>query len=110
MNDQIKLAEARGYESVAPSDSSYEVYTWMYKGKRYFEWDLPAPFTDANDCEALIKFMHSEHGVLFTIWYPMAEDQTAVDCSRDGYVLDRTKWQGDDWKQGVCELALKVLE
>lgn len=70
---------------------------------------IPDPFTDANDCEALIRFMAEKHGTIFTIWYPCA-DQTSVCCSRDGYITDRLQWHGEDWKQGVCELALRVLD
>lgn len=101
MNDRIRLAEAMGVPE-------WEAY--CHPAKNPGNVTLPDPFTDANDCEAVIRFMAEKYGVVFTVWYPCADAQTAVDCSRDGYVLDRLKWQGKDWKQGVCELALKVIK
>lgn len=108
MSDQITLAKAMGWSEITISKTN-KAWTHPDVHRIVHVSDLPDPFTDANDCEAVIRFMAEKHDVIFTIWYPCA-DQTSACCSRDGYATDTFHWHGEDWKQGVCELALKVLD
>lgn len=66
---------------------------------------LPDPFTDANDCEALILWLAD---------YEFLKPRVTVSFGRgvrfDFYHGTHDEIVTDDWKQGVCDLALKVLE
>ena len=66
---------------------------------------LPDPENDANDCEALIVFLN-EQGWEIEIDFNIGAQGVVMwreDKSLDCYA-------GNNWKQGVCELALKVIE
>lgn len=95
---RIKLAKAMGY---------------VVKGGDIFA--LSDPFTDANDCDALIKHLNGL-GWDINIWFSGNADshRSNVSCRvrarfRDGS-KDRYDIPCDNWMRGVCELALKVLE
>lgn len=67
--------------------------------------DLPDPYTNAKDCEALIKHLNGKgYDVILGI---NSNNRHDVDLHKETKWL--CHWQGDDWKQGVCDLALKVL-
>jgi len=90
MNDRIKLAEA------------------MFQRPQYaIDWMADFdPFTDANDCEALIKWLTEQgYTVVIQIW----DTEALVDLET---IDNRPNLKGncDDYKQGVCELALKIIE
>ena len=110
MNEQekcIKLALVMGWTHV-PAVGPYAFIRWKVKDgediglmNNIQPFD---PFTDANDCNALIRFLQSkeyEPTIAFRIGYDVVT------------MHDRPKilsWQGDNWMHGVCELALKVSD
>ena len=71
--------------------------------------NLPNPFKDANDCEAIWKlFCNSEHG-LGSMLISRQYDGTVEISAVHDKVRGPMQWRGEDWKYGVCELALKVI-
>lgn len=115
MNDRIKLAETMGWERQAGEfDLKSDPDVWIGPDTKqgdfgnYFDFDeLPDPFTDANDCEALIRWLCSNGHSVRVDFLECFDEPESSTVSLDG---DES---GDDcrfWKQGVCELALKVIE
>ena len=109
--DRIKLAEAMGYKTTRQTEE-WHGPTWeglCPLGER--TWRLPDPFTDANDCEALIRFLGAR-GMGIDIYMRPWMDAESVVVYMQGEPVDwkERRWTGDDWKQGVCELALAVLK
>lgn len=68
---------------------------------------LPDPFTDANDCDALIKHLNGQG---YDVQCIHGHREPAVVRTIRTSDWDCEEWSGDDWKQGVCELALKVID
>ena len=102
--DRIKLAEAMGWKQMVSTPGN-----WYPPGlppqANALGHTLPDPFTDANDCEALIKWLTEQgYTVVIQIW----DTEALVDLET---IDNRPNLKGncDDYKQGVCELALKVL-
>ena len=98
--DGIKLlAKAMGW-----TETKYQ--RWLSPDRKMRCDFPPDPFTDANDCEALIRWLN-EKGV-----------SVELHLDNNGYVVvfgymnpdPFFSYEGDDWKQGVCELALKEIE
>jgi len=115
MNEaRIKLAEAMGWRhstydspSFVNADVMVQKPCWYSPDHGVPQIKIPDPFTDANDCEALIKHLESK-GIEVTVEFDITEDYVVIRrIPADPNLLI---WKGDDWKQGVCELALKVLE
>lgn len=113
---QVKLVEAMGWVWHQPTDERKKLFDngmgrWEFKGM-YREWstkeELPVdPFTDANDCEALIQLLNEQGWIVNVDW--SSEHSVKIWRFRNPDTKEFT-WQGNDWKQGVCELALMVLE
>ncbi len=110
--EQIKLAEALGWTPL----TGKRVGWWMPPGVPESTqcWvsanELPDPETDANDCEALIQWLtecDSGYQVEVTFNFSSIGHFVKLRSVAAGTVGE---WQGEDWKQGVCELALKVIE
>ena len=77
---------------------------------------LPDPENNANDCEALIRWLQ-ERGYDIEIWWSGTAytHRSNVNCRvkmkyRSDWERPKEGTAYDDWKQGVCELALKVIE
>ncbi len=87
----IKLAKAMDY-CQGPLSEVYEVIT----NKHIFD-----PFTDDGDCVALAAFMRTKQ-ITVTISIGRGVRFDHVNGTK-------TEWEGEDWKQGVCELALEAL-
>ncbi len=109
--DRIRLAEAMGWRW-KPSSTDNKIGRWYRPDGNYGDWvhkgDLPFdPFTDANDDYALIRWLN-EQGFAVTILTGRDGDDVFVFPFDHEY----TRWEQhcDDWKQGVCELALKVID
>lgn len=116
MNDRIKLAEAMGWKLIELADGTKYWQAPNEKIEGAGQKNPPDPFTDANDCEALIRHLngqkydveiwHSgngpEHGGRCNVSCRVKVSPTVGPYMREGLACD-------DWKQGVCELALKVL-
>jgi len=106
--DRIQLAEMMGWmpTSIYTSVSGvHDVTVWASpNGERNrMAEDLPDPFTDANDCEALINHLQTEFLIAVTVKFGKG-------VRFDHYSGPRREIEIGDWKQGVCELALKVNE
>ena len=100
MDDRIELAEMDESERIDDRRRLATAIEWKPGPLTY----LPDPFTDANDCNALIKHLRSmdyEPKIDFRVGYVVI---TMHDTPR---ILE---WQGDNWMNGVCELALKALK
>ncbi len=117
---RIKLAKAMGWaEAAHPQNKNYR--RWIdptNNGRKVSDQQLPDPFTDANDCEAVMdRFRQKGYGWTIESWpdgdsvslYRMIAKDVAV-----GDFIDH--WEGgvsstgrDNWKRGVCELTLKVI-
>ena len=120
MNDQekrIKLAEAMGLR-VEERDRVYPPESSMVNGRYcYLPHDslgrlLPDPFTDANDCNALIKHLNGLDCEVTVSWGPnnRVGPEYRVDVFLDDKHCHRHSYHGPDWMKGVCDLALKVIE
>ena len=96
---RIKLAEAIG-------GPIWEAY--INPGKHPECVELPDPYTDANDCEALIRWLERAHLIWLTVGFGCGQ-QADIDAYYDDGDSE-FHWAGDDWKQGVCKLALKVID
>jgi len=69
---------------------------------------LPDPYTDANDCHDLIKHLNGLDMEVDTSQTKIQDSVTLRWFDDEGRrVFDL--WKGDNYMQGVCELALKVL-
>ena len=110
--DRIRLAEAMGWKwslrnvtyktGQWTSPDGVESEVWCYHESLPFD-----PFTDANDCDAVIAKLNDEG-----YWFEMRLHWPAIGHFVTLHHIAAGKsgeWQGDDYKTGVCELALKVL-
>ncbi len=104
---RIKLAEAMGWKHCQMREN-LQRYCWQNPISKLWveESELPDPFTDANDCNALIKHLN---GLGIAIELNLDENGYVV---VQGYKAPDPffSYEGDNWMQGVCELALKVIE
>lgn len=117
MNKRIKLAEAMGYSrhEYGPDDRLAKLPEgnadggtyWLFIGDEYLLKDLPDPENDANDCEALIKHLNADYDIGIRFHREHGHSVEIYGVSEQGN--KPIHWTGDDWKQGVCELALKVI-
>jgi len=112
---RIKLAEAMGWKrnrisTVKVMGRPYSVQRWLDPaGKDRSPLSLPDPFTDANDCEAVILWLNSKGYQVVINHLNASHNGVTVSnqCNKGEFFESAYE---DDWKQGVCELALKVLE
>lgn len=111
MNDRIKLdeinqadflAEEMGWTQRSHPDGLGPC--WEAPDGRYLMF-RPNPFTDANDCNDLIKHLVKQ-GESLSIGF--VDGRCSVESIRSGR-FGMISWKGDNYMQGVCELALKVL-
>ena len=106
--NRVKLAEAMGWHKATSLDIWCRPEDQKRQGKNYTNGELPDPYTDANDCEALIWWLERAHLIWLTVGFGCGQ-QADIDAYYDDGDSE-FHWAGDDWKQGVCELALKVLD
>ena len=120
--DRIRLAEAMGWKcgpvhTVAVMGRQIPAQRWIDpEGNDLSPAALPDPANDANDCEALIRWLQ-EKGYDIEIWWSGTAytHRSNVNCRVKAKY--RSDWERitegkayDDWKHGVCELALEVLK
>lgn len=116
---RIRLAEAMGWQK-HPDE-----HWWICPNTGYSATPpgLPDPKNNANDCEALIRWLNTQGlqiliDFAFDVVGPKSPEHDLGDISALDHVamFDVSSrewthhWEGDNWKQGVCELACKVLE
>ena len=114
----IKLAEEMGYRPYPDADTPC---WWSPDGLTIHTLTdefphlstLPDPLNDANDCEELIRHL-AKGGWCFTIMCKCGGSLDSVCIWQMGFKNSRDPekcryWEGDDYKRGVCELALKVM-
>jgi len=106
MKDRIFLAEAMGWTTFSEGE------LWLSPDPNNFSLrdSPPDPFTDANDCEALIRKLN-EQGYEVDVLHWHEGDATvmlkrSIEAHGKHY---RDEITIADWKQGVYELALKAL-
>lgn len=64
------------------------------------------PTEDANDTEAVIRWLWREHGIMIKVCF--AEFHAVEDLTNVQSLIDTGPI--DNWKAGVCELALKIID
>ena len=105
--DRIRLAEAMGWKEFWPGD---EATAW-YNSDGDVRDNPPNPFTDANDCDALISHMNL---LGWTIEVCRRPDRVGQDLVifwyPGGAEFSRITVPVGDWKEGVCKLARAALE
>jgi len=104
--DRIKLAEAMGWKPLGGEwDKKGDPPAWEGPDIIGAFYDLPDPFTDANDCEALIRWLNEQGYQVQVIFGFGVSDQVWIGHNKIqiGEVIS-------DWMHGVCELALKVID
>jgi len=104
--DRIRLAEAMGWKQHPDG-------WWSTPRKNGVQThgldDSPDPFTDANDTETLIRWLNERgYQLLVNHHWSGRNGASLYNTSNGGNFCEH--WRGDDWKQGVCELALKVID
>ena len=105
-NQRIKLAEAMGWKQSDAKNWIGEDPGLIWVSPTGREQTIPPdPENDANDCEALIDWLAN---------YEPLKPRVTVSFGRgvrfDFYHGTHAEIEKDNWKQGVCELALKVIE
>ena len=65
------------------------------------------PYTNANDTEAVIRKLKETH--IYVCVFHGEVDSIKLYGNKEWAQSLRPEWSGDDWKHGVCELALKVM-
>jgi len=117
--ERIQLAEMVGWTQISaigrriyginPKDKQDEPYDEM--GWQDTCLTIPNPYTDANHCEALILHLVAT-GWRVEMDFP-SFDLTEISVRLYSEKLEY-EWHGyapiENWKQGVCELALALKE
>lgn len=116
--DSIKLAEFCGWRWEPLEKPSTNTGKWyppesspIYQGPDDFIYgkDKPdlvfTPHTDANDCEALIRALNEAGYNVDISIRRNGKHSVRIIMGHEPVFVDN-----DDYKQGVCELALKVLD
>ena len=113
---QIKLAEAVGWKWQETNDHPFGD---SWRGGRWISpsgdiqsgivgCEVPPhfnPFTDANDCNALIKHLNGLN-ISVQVVHGIFTDSVRFWKESEQF----SNWKGDNWMHGVCELALKALD
>ena len=107
---RIRLAKAMGWHKSVSLQGGFQgkgepkFQTDWFDANNNFQERLPDPWHSAEDCEALIRWLNEYKNIGVVV---MLAGGTGT---KDVVHVGRNKWLGDDWKTGVCELALKVIE
>ena len=111
--DRIRLAEAMGYTvsecgSLRGKGPLYGQFVFRGDGYGMADIKLWNPYTDANDTDALVRWLN-ERGCDVQVMHLAPHKQRPMRALVQ-FSKNMSRWTGDDWKTGVCELALKVLD
>jgi len=127
VNDRIKLAEAMGWNpgwvnGWKDKEQGKPANIWSppnFEGSCWHGVDeLPDPFTDANDTEALIRWLN-ERGYWVEIHWQPDKDEFGETMAAGAYVHiwhrdteqhARQDYDRERWKECVCDLALKAIQ
>lgn len=106
MNDRIKLAKAMGWELILyPNDGPM----WRLKNTNWARFkNPPDPFTDANDCEALIAWLNKEGYEVDVLFWPESDATVIVKSNNNLRFFNEDTIM--DWKASIARAALKVLD
>ena len=123
---RIKLAEAMGWRRVEegtnawwPSPKVVEQIKQQYPDAIAIDYvgldSLPDPFTDANDCEALIQHLNSLGWQVEIHWQHTSDENLAAGSwihiwQHGTEIHHRADIDVDRWKIMVCNIALAILE
>lgn len=71
---------------------------------------LPNPYQNPGDCEALIQLMNGPNfNARIEITYSRYNATVTFRWVDDEGFCTSEDWRGEDWKHGVCELALRRI-
>ena len=109
--NRIRLAEMIGWKWKETSDNPIQ----EWEGGKWYNprgierpqicgCEVPPhgfnPYKDANDTEAVIAWLNERNNVV----------HTSVAAHLSVVTIEGKQWSGKDWKEGVCVLALEVLD
>jgi hypothetical protein len=118
--DRVRLAEAMGWTKIdealygkppegwrAPYPRWPDSETTMRKPVgNVWKWKIPDPFTDANDCEALIRRLN-DRGYKITIEFLVSHVEIEITYPDSVYC---ERGDGQNWKLLLCNLALQAID
>ena len=105
MNKDIrKIAKAMGAQFTTISDGSWAIVN-LPNGRA--DWN---PLTSHDDCHALIEWLRSDRGCAFVVGHYDIDTVTLYEYTDE--VPDELlhRWKGVDYRIGVVELTLKILD
>ena len=103
---RIKLAKAIGWKQ----EEHFGATRWIRPENKGTDGFLDLsfdPYTNANDCNALIKHLNGLGYDVQILRNHREADVVRTIRTKD---WDCEEWEGDNWMHGVCELALKVID
>lgn len=108
MTECIKLAKAIGWKYIDHCGTKRWITPDNLGFTGYLNGPQFDPFTDANDCYALIKHLNGL-GWEVTVHHSTKRIQVQLWKFSEGIAPYDLTWEGDNWKHGVCKLTLKVI-
>ena len=112
-NDIIRIAEAMGWKWKASTAEGTEMVGRWYKDRACENVWVPYeaapidPLDSHADCHALIEWLRAEKNCPVRVEYTLLNNRDLVEIWIDGNYYARSI---DDYRLGVVELTLKLLE
>ena len=111
-NDIIRIAEAMGWirtkgHTEYPMSGRHPFETWSQRGGKVYDYLPFNPKTSHADCHALIEWLRAEKNCPVRVEYTLLNNRDLVEIWIDGNYYARSI---DDYRLGVVELTLKLLE
>ena len=97
--DIVRIAAAMGFRQHHSGES-----LWSRPQDMPHEYSSFNPLTSRDDCHALIEWLNKDRNIGVMVLQP-----GGVSTPRHVHV-GRRKWTGDDYRTGVVELTLKILD
>ena len=114
-NDIIRIAEAMGWKWKASTAEGTEMVGRWYKDRACENVWVPYeaapidPLDSHADCHALIEWLRAEKGLQVAVLYHEGEDIVQLIEPGSGKAATDV-YEGLDYRLGVVELTLKLLE
>lgn len=110
--ERVRIATALGWTDIRRESNAEfkDLGYWGLPPNSSHRLGIPAPRNNASDCEALMRWLQSErYDVEIRIGWA-AKDRVRIrwiddEGQRVFHYLDV-----DDWKRGICDLAIKIIE
>ena len=111
-NDIIRIAEAMGWirtkgHTENPMSGRRPFETWSQRGGKVYDYLPFSPKTSHADCHALIEWLN-ERKIFVEVSY-FVDGQCWVQIEGPNH-RHRDRYEGLDYRLGVVELTLKLLE